>query len=391
MKSISFSLKRLGGAAGVVFALVILLPYQALAASTAGSELKVSSPTDGQIVHGNAVNIALAAGPDVASLKLQVDGSVAAQGTNSLIWNSTTVANGKHTLMVQAFQRGGSIPIGEVSIPIAVQNPAVSASLQAAPKHFQTLPSTAALPTGAQCAAMIPATPETVAANASFNHTTASASQLASYAASGYTVDSRDDYTQYKRAGGQYTGSTDMIMRWAACKYGIDEDVVRAQAWVESKWQQGGAGDERTSQSECVQGTFSALWDTTIDEPDGSAVTCPGCCFQSWSAWQTKVFYEWMTWPQIMRSTSFAADYRYADQRACMDGAYTSYYSAGAQQPNTYASDVATYKANPTQANTDRVLWGCIGMHFSGAWYDSAANTYIGEVQSALSSQPWPH
>jgi hypothetical protein len=391
MKSICRSLMRLVGAVGVVFALMFSSPHHASALPSSGSELTVSSPTDGQIVQGNAVNIATAAGPDVASLKLKVDGAVALQGTDNLVWNSTTVANGKHTLTVQAFQRGGSIPIGEVPIAVVVKNPALSSLLGAVPQQFHTLAADASLPTGAQCAAMIPATPETVAANTPFNHTTASAPELASYAANRFTVDFRDDYTQYKRAAGQYTGSTDMIMRWAACKYGIEEDVVRAQAWVESKWQQGGAGDHRTSQSQCVQPGFAALWNTTINEPDGTSIACPGCCFQSWSAWQTKVFYEWMTWPQIMESTSFAADYRYADQRACMDGAYTSYYSSSAQQPNTYASDIANYKGNPTRANTARVLWGCIGMHFSGGWYDGPANTYIGEVQSALSSKPWPH
>jgi hypothetical protein len=55
------------------------------------------------------------------------------------------------------------------------------------------------------------------------------AAQLAAYAANGYTFHYRDSYAQYQRVDGQYTGSTDMIMRWAACKYGIDEDVVRAQ------------------------------------------------------------------------------------------------------------------------------------------------------------------
>jgi hypothetical protein len=383
-------LKRALGAIGVLFALAAL-PQIASAASTAISELKVSSPSDGQTVQGKAVNVAVSTGPDVASVELEIDGHLALTGTDSLIWDSTTVANGNHTLTVQAFQRGGFTPIDRVAVPILVKNPAVVPSIDAAAQHFRTVASNTALPNGAQCAAMIPATPETVAANASFNHTMPSASELAAYAANGYAGDHRDDYTQYKRAAGQYTGSTDMIMRWVACKYGIDEDVVRAQAWVESKWLQGGAGDERTSQSECVQPNFSALWNTAIDEPDGTSVSCPGCCFQSWSAWQTKVFYEWMTWPQIMESTAFAADYRYADQRACMDGAYTSYYSSSAQQPNTYASDVANYKTNPTQANTDRVLWGCIGMHFSGGWYDSGANNYIGEVQAALSSKPWPH
>jgi hypothetical protein len=61
-----------------------------------------------------------------------------------------------------------------------------------------------------------------------------SASQLASYAAGGYTHSFRDDYTQYQRVDVKYIGTTDMIMRWAACKYGLDDDIVRSQAQVES-------------------------------------------------------------------------------------------------------------------------------------------------------------
>ena len=160
---------------------------------------------------------------------------------------------------------------------------------------------------------MIPATAENAPANTPFNQTLPTAAQLSAYAANGYTSTFQDDYTQYKRVDGQYSGSTDMIMRWAACKYGIEEDVVRAQGWIESGWQQGGAGDKRTSQAQCVQGSFTALWNTTISEPGGSTVSCPNCCYQSWSLWQTKVYYEWMTWPQIMQSTAFAADYRYAE------------------------------------------------------------------------------
>src|ERR1700688_1638044 len=52
---------------------------------------------------------------------------------------------------------------------------------------------------------------------------------------------------------------------------------------------------------------------------------------------------------------------------------YTTYYASAGQQPNTYAADVANYKSNPAATNTDRVLWGCIGMHLSGSWYDSNA------------------
>jgi autotransporter family porin len=246
------------------------------------------------------------------------------------------------------------------------------------------------LPTGKQCAASIAVTPETVAANTPFNHTMPNARQLSAYAANGYTATFQDDYSQYRRANGQYSGSTDMIMRWAACKYGISENVVRAQAWVESGWRQSAAGDLRARRSRCIQAGFSKLWNTTIGEPDGSTVSCPLCCYQSWSAWQTKVFYEWMTWPEIMQSTAFAADFRYADQRACMNGAYASYFSGSAQQPNTYMADVTNYTTDPSTPSTKRVLWGCIGMHFSGAWFNESARSYIAAVKGALAAQPWP-
>ena len=86
---------------------------------------------------------------------------------------------------------------------------------------------------------------------------------------------------------------------------------------------------------------------------------------------QTKVYYEWGTWPMIKDSTAFNADYRYADQRACMNGDYAGYFASTVQQPNTYAADIAS-------GNIDRVLWGCIGMHYSGGYYapQSLALTY---------------
>jgi hypothetical protein len=384
-----------------------------------GNEITINAPGNGQTLSGTAVTVAVTLGPDVYWDQLEVDGTAVLSGSGNFTWNSTTVANGAHTLMVRVFQQGGTVPIGTAYVSTIVSNvtatptptpptptpapptptpgvptptPGVPTPTPTpAPLHFSTLSSSASLPTGAQCAAAVPATAENVSANTPFNQTLPTAAQLSAYAANGYTSTFQDSYTQYQRVDGQYSGSTDMIMRWAACKYGIDEDVVRAQGWIESGWQQGGAGDQRTTQAQCVQGSFTALWNTTISEPGGSTVSCPNCCYQSWSLWQTKVYYEWMTWPQIMQSTAFAADYRYADQRACMDGAYMSYYASAAQQPNTYAADIANYQSNPDTTNTNRVLWGCIGMHYSGSWYDSGAQSYISSAQSAMLTQPWPH
>ena len=45
------------------------------------------------------------------------------------------------------------------------------------------------------------------------------------------------------RINGDFTGTTAEILRWAACKWGIDQDIVFAQAAVESWWRQATLGD----------------------------------------------------------------------------------------------------------------------------------------------------
>ena len=53
----------------------------------------------------------------------------------------------------------------------------------------------------------------------------------------------------FARVDGKFTGTTDQILRWGACKWGIDEDVVRAEAVAESHWRQDDAGDSSNDRS----------------------------------------------------------------------------------------------------------------------------------------------
>jgi hypothetical protein len=253
--------------------------------------------------------------------------------------------------------------------------------------RWVTLPPNAILPSDAECTAKVSYAPETVPGNAPFNRTTATPEQLRNLAAAGYAFEKLTDYASFQKISGSYTGTTDMQMRHAACKFGIDEDVVRAQAWQESFWRQSQVGDKQSTRHLCVQGSFDALWNTSIELINGSTVTCRNCCYQSWSAWQTKVYYEWMTWPEIKDSTSFAAEFRYATTRACINGAFQPYFTH--QPPNTYARDIASYMRNPTTAGLDIILWGCIGMHYSGGWYDSGSREYIGDVRANLDCHRW--
>ncbi|MGA7762612.1 MAG: hypothetical protein WCA59_12780 [Candidatus Binataceae bacterium] len=382
-----------------------------------GTEITIDAPGNGQTLSGKTVTVAVTLGPDVYWDQLQVDGTSVLSGSSNFTWNSTTVANGAHTLMVRVFQQGGTTPIGTAYVSIIVNNltasptpvpsatpsptstasstptasptPAATPTPGTVPGHFSTLGYRATLPSESQCTAWSNALPITEYApgNTAFNVPPPGGVPSSFYSnptpSSGGGIPSSD----YANVTGNYSGTTDEIVRWAACKWGIDEDMVRAQGEVESGWDQGGAGDKRTTQSSCVNGTFTALWNTVISEPDGSTVSCPDCCFTSWSMWQTKAYYETTTWPMIMESTPFAADYRYADQRSCMNGDWAAYFASTAQQPNTYAADIAAFAAG---GSASRVLWGCIGFHFSGAWYDSNAQSYINEVQTDLAAHNWP-
>lgn len=310
-----------------------------------------------------------------------------------------TLSPGTHTIAVHAHTSNAqpnprecaisntvSVLVGGDSTPIPTSSPTVSPSSTPTPVgRFTTLGYKATLPSESTCTAIVNASPtaERIPGNNAFN-IPPSGIPASFYINPTPTKGDSDSVADFQGVSGNFTGSTDDIIRWAACKYGVDEDVIRAQGITESHWDQGEPGDKRTTKSQCVQPGFTALWNTTITEPDGSVVSCPNCCWQSWSLWQTKVWDNDTTWPMMMQSTPFAADYRYADQRSCMNGNYAQYMAS--QGGNTYAADIAAFKAG---GSNSRVLWGCIGTHYSGNWYDSGAQAYITETQNNLAAKAW--
>ena len=91
------------------------------------------------------------------------------------------------------------------------------------------------------------------------------------------------------RIDGDFTGTTSEILRWAACKWGINQNVVFAQAAVESWWQQSTLGDWGTDASACPPGHGLGA--------DGK----PGQCPQSYGILQNRYPYEQASWPGIGR------------------------------------------------------------------------------------------
>ena len=233
--------------------------------------------------------------------------------------------------------------------------------------HFPTLPPRAALPSGAKCAAVVRqgSSFEPRPANAAANHRAPTFTELALLHLSPLKSNSTPIW-DFVRVDGNFSGTTDQILRWGACKWGIDEDVVRAEAVAESHWHQDDVGDLTSDKSLCPPGSgFPGAWNGTS-------------CQQSYGIMQMK-YSNFGGWPLSRDSTAFNVDFRLAYQRACMNG---DVHYLGDQAP------AGAYPRYPG-GTTDQMLWGCMGDWFSGSWYDAGALKYIAEVKEDLAERPW--
>ena len=152
-----------------------------------------------------------------------------------------------------------------------------TASAQAVgPTFFNTVTPGKKLPSGAQCATWVRSRPmkENKGVNRKYNHTRGQHI--------GKNFFSGDKPQANKliapRVNGNFTGTTAEILRWAACKWGINQNIVFAQAAVESWWRQTTKGDWETNG--CPPGHGPGV--------DGMAGQCP----QSWGILQNRYPFE---------------------------------------------------------------------------------------------------
>lgn len=238
--------------------------------------------------------------------------------------------------------------------------PATSKANPVATGKFTTSPPGARLPSETDCVSHIRRSlSEPRPDNYTPNHSVPTPQQISAMApwgpAIGFDVQAERIRTQIT---GNFVGSTDEIFQWAACKWGIDEDVIRAEALTESYWHQSMSGDWTTTRSLCPPGTW-----------DGKG------CYQSYGMLQIKYIYSSTEWPMSRDDTAFNVEYSYALIRNCYEG-WTTYLSA-----RTPVSGYAPYHAGD--------LWGCIGVWYSGGWYDKGAIRYINTVKSHLANKEW--
>jgi hypothetical protein len=432
-------------AIGIVACVLVFAFASNIRAATSGNEITINSPLNGTVVRGAAVAVRVTLGPEVYWDQLQVDGVSVLSGSGNFSWNSTTVANGTHTLMVRVFQKGGTTPIGTAYVSVIVKNrsaaptpaptpspdPTSTAQPTATPTpaptatptpaaHYALMGPGASLPAESTCATSVNANPEPENAPWNANDGTGynSNAGIASTPTYFYTnAGSQLGYpnADFAKVGGLYAGTTDDIVRVYSCKWGEDEDWMRAQSWIESGWHQdcaamhGGSGCNEMGDSNNPDGTCSGLVTSLSD--DGFAVTNSsgvyvfGTSFglgiyASWGIIQSKSgCAEYYTQPMLALSTSWGEDYEGAKFRSCMNGDVN-----GRFQSSAYLSDVSNATNNPNgkysgsepaylgsgETNLEHLAVGCVITHYSGGWFDSSASSYATAFVSALNTHPWP-
>jgi autotransporter family porin len=166
-----------------------------------------------------------------------------------------------------------------------------------------------------------------------------------------------DDFTQQAntalvpRIDGNFKGTTDEILRWGACKWGLDVDILRAVAYQESEWKQSTTSDQDDDPGDCALSGAKPPCPTSFGLLQLKDVDLPG------------------SYPYSRLSTAFNVDYYGARMRSCYEGWVT--YLGGDYAPGD--------------------LWSCIGWHWSGKWKDAGALDYVARVQNHLDSRSWQH
>ena len=247
--------------------------------------------------------------------------------------------------------RGVALALTVFLSSVVFSTVSVSPTRAANPGYFGTLPPGSALPDDAACAARVRRHPwEPRPENLEANSRLPAAAALATYRSTPWG--NADHY--HGRVTGGFTGTTDEILQWAACKWGFDEETVRAQAVKESGWRQAAVGD----------------WEEG-DCPDGSPGVCPhsfGLLQVRWNADRGSRG----TFPLARDGTAFAVDYALAVWRACYEGY------------EVWLNDV---ERGQQYAAGDE--WGCVGRWYAGRWYVNGAVEYVGAVQQHRAALTW--
>lgn len=282
--------------------------------------------------------------------------------------------------------------------PGAASYPQLSSAGMANPAtEFVTLPPATPLPTDAACAVRVGAAVRTENRPSNAQYNLAKGKALPNFFNGS---DPRANSIIAAHISGNFTGSTEDILRWGACKWGLDENVVKAMATNESQWQQ--AHRYNASNLAAAQAAAAALGNTLtyhsttncstntmpgssvpptplpvplpVAQPQGTGAASANCS-RDWGILQLNYEQYPSAWPEAEASTAMNVDVALSIVRACYEGYETWLTSKPLPAGGT-----------PYQAGN---LSYCVGRYYSGLWYDAGAVQYINRLNTELIAKTW--
>lgn len=234
--------------------------------------------------------------------------------------------------------------------------------------YFEMKPigSFASLPTDSQAASLVRRSsweprPDNRVANATI--------PPATFKAAGYSG-MKNHATVFGRVTGNFTGTTDEIIQWAAIKWGVSDNLLRAQAVTESNWYQNRKDANGLPMPNFGYGDFGSCAGQGSPPPSGYGTSGPssfGILQVKWCAMKDASAAGYDGWPWSETSTAYNLDFYGAILRGCYEG-------------------WDTWLGNGYVAGD---MWGCVGRWYSGQWYSSSAQTYITKVKEYYNARPW--
>jgi hypothetical protein len=185
----------------------------------------------------------------------------------------------------------------------------------------------------------------------------------------------------FGRITGAFTGTTDEIIQWVAAKWGLPDELIRAQAVQESNWYQDLKDVREQPISGDGYGDFGSCNGRGSPSPSGYGKSGPSsfglmqdkwCVFQNGAAGAN----HYGGWPWTELSTAYSIEQYAAYVRGCFEGWNQWLGTVGPIRTDYHAGD----------------LWGCVGSWYSGYWYDNGpikSTPYIESVRHLFEAKPW--
>ncbi len=365
----------------------------------------ITAPGDGAHIEGT-ISIAALKSSSAVWMNFYVDGTyIASSPPSAILWDSTSVTDGAHTLSVKGFDSSSTV-IAAPAVTVIVDNvagvpsPTVTPTTTATPKASV---SSTPMPTGSPTPGSDPLRPS----NNIPNNRAPTAAELAAFHTGIGACGGLDDCSYMGSVDGRFSGTTEQIIEQVADKWCPDctivnpldgltysfRDLLKAVAVNETGWHQWRAVS--LSSPDAITGTKTLtpshgdIQHVTSNEPNGG----------SWGLFQIAegVGQGWpASFPLSAQSTAFNADFKTAEQMGVERGELS--YLGDPERSviainNGFAPYVDYIDAHGVlhRASTDvnQRRWGAVGNWYSGGWYDAGALQYINQVQQILHDQPW--